>query len=209
MRDLRAELLRQILLEAFCTLGSRRAGSSRARRRARSRAAACAAPAPRSRAPTGPSWRPAQRPRPAAPLASSASKRARMTHLELALLDAASQTSGASSSRRSRLLTAARERPTASAACWWVSSNSLISRSSARASSSGLRSSRWMFSISAIAMAASSRTWRMTAGISCEAGHLRRAPAALAGDDLVALRARRRRRRRPAAPRSAARRPAP
>ena len=51
-----------------------------------------------------------------------------------------------SSSRRSRLLTDARLRPTASAACWCVRSNSRISRSSARASSSGFRSSRWKFS---------------------------------------------------------------
>ena len=46
------------------------------------------------------------------------------------------------SCRRSRLLTDARERPTALAASAWVRSNSRMSRSSARASSSGLRFSR-------------------------------------------------------------------
>jgi len=79
------------------------------------------------------------------------------------------------------LLTAARERPTASAAVWWVMSNSRISRSSARASSSGLRFSRWMFSISDIATAASSGTLRMTAGTACRpaicAARQRRSPA--------------------------------
>ena len=47
-----------------------------------------------------------------------------------------------------------------------------------------------MFSISAIAIAASSGTWRMIAGISARPAMLRGAPAALAGDDLVALRRR-------------------
>ena len=57
------------------------------------------------------------------------------------------------------------------------------------ASSSGLRSSRWMFSISAIAAAAWSSTSRTSTGIVLQAGQLGRAEAALAGDDLVAHRA--------------------
>jgi glutamate-1-semialdehyde 2,1-aminomutase len=79
------------------------------------------------------------------------------------------------------LVTAARDRPTASAASWWVSSNSTISRCRAVASSSGLRSSRWMFSISAMAMAARSGTSRTTAGTSLNpaswAARQRRSPA--------------------------------
>jgi hypothetical protein len=47
--------------------------------------------------------------------------------------------------------------------------------------------SRWMFSISAIAMAASSARGGSTAGIVLQARDLRGAPAAFAGDDLVAL----------------------
>ena len=78
-------------------------------------------------------------------------------------------------------LTAARERPTASAACWCVRPNSRISRCSARASSSGLRSSRWMFSINAIASAASSPTGFTTTGTSASpaiwAARKRRSPA--------------------------------
>ncbi len=89
--------------------------------------------------------------------------------------------SAGNSSSRSRLLTAARERPTASAAAAWVRSNSSIRRCSACASSSGLRSSRWMFSISAIATTVRSSTTRTTTGISlrparCEARQ-RRSPA--------------------------------
>ncbi len=105
-----------------------------------------------------------------------------------------SHTSGAASSSRSRFDTAARERPMASAHCWCVSWNSLMSRSSARASSSEFRFSRWMFSMSATAIAASSGMWRMIAGMSGEARELRGAPATLARDDLVTLRLARRRR---------------
>src|SRR5579883_2478145 len=89
--------------------------------------------------------------------------------------------SSGSSSRRSRLVTAARERPMASATCWWVSWNSPSRRSSACASSSAVNSSRWMFSISAIAITLCSGTSRTSAGISASparrAARQRRSPA--------------------------------
>src|SRR3569832_479613 len=63
----------------------------------------------------------------------------------------------------------------------WVRVNSPISRCKALASSMGFRFSRWMFSISAIAIAALSGTSRTTAGISCRpaicAARQRRSPA--------------------------------
>ena len=62
------------------------------------------------------------------------------------------------------MLAALRERPTACAACSWVWPNSRTSRFRPCASSSGLRSSRWMFSISDIAAAASSGTSRTSTG---------------------------------------------
>ena len=96
---------------------------------------------------------------------------------------------------------ALRERPTACAACSCVSWNSVTSRCRPCASSSGLRSSRWMFSISAITAAASSGTALDQHRHAVEAGQLRGAEAALAGDDLVA------RRRRAGARGSAASRP--
>ena len=89
-------------------------------------------------------------------------------------------------SRRSRLLAALRERPTACAACSWVRPNSSVRRCRPCASSSGLRSSRWMFSISAIAAAASSGTSRTSTGTLVEPGQAGGADAALAGDDLEA-----------------------
>src|SRR5574343_1902012 len=66
--------------------------------------------------------------------------------------------------RRSRLLAALRERPTAWPAASCVRPNSRIRRCRPCASSSGLRSSRWMFSISAIAAAASLGTSRTSTG---------------------------------------------
>jgi len=66
-----------------------------------------------------------------------------------------SQTSGASSSRRNMLLTPARDgRPHRRLLV--RESELVIRRVSARASSSGFRFSRWMFSIRAMAIAASS-----------------------------------------------------
>ena len=114
-------------------------------------------------------------------------QRARVAHVERAFQHAAPAPACASSSRRSRLVTAARERPTASAACSCVMLE-LVDQALRRpcASSSGFRSSRWMFSISASASAASSGTSRTSAGTSSSPAMLRRAPAALAGDDLVA-----------------------
>ena len=96
-------------------------------------------------------------------------------------------TGRASLSRRSRLVVALRERPTASAACSCVILNSSTRRCRPAASSIGFRFSRWMFSISDMASAASSGTSRTSAGTSLEARHLRRAPAPLAGDQLVAV----------------------
>ncbi|MNY47243.1 hypothetical protein D3C86_1824970 [compost metagenome] len=58
-----------------------------------------------------------------------------------------------------------RDLPTASATCCWVSWKSCCRRCRAAASSIGLRSSRWMFSISAMAIAASSLTSRTSAGM--------------------------------------------
>src|SRR5439155_1340837 len=63
-------------------------------------------------------------------------------------------------SNRSKLVVAVRERPMASAASWCVSLNSPISRCTPPASSSGLRSSLWMFSTSAMASADESGTSR-------------------------------------------------
>ena len=68
--------------------------------------------------------------------------------------------------RRSRLLAALRERPTACAACSCVRPNSRIRRCRPWASSSGFRSSRWMFSMSAIAAADSLGTSRTSTGTS-------------------------------------------
>ena len=66
-----------------------------------------------------------------------------------------------------------------------------------------------MFSISAMAIAASSGIARMTAGMSLSPAMLRRAPAPLAGDDLVALARPLASAARAAARRSAAPRPGP
>mmetsp|Transcript_41613 Transcript_41613/g.97774 ORF Transcript_41613/g.97774 Transcript_41613/m.97774 type:complete len:208 (-) Transcript_41613:1874-2497(-) len=82
-------------------------------------------------------------------------------------------TGAARFSRRSRLLAALRDRPTVWAACSCVRPNSSVSRFRPWASSSGLRSSRWMFSISAIAAADSSGTSLTSTGTS-------RRPASLA-----------------------------
>ena len=74
-----------------------------------------------------------------------------------------------------------RDFPTASATCWWVSSNSFSRRCRAEASSRGLRSSRWMFSIRAMAMAPWSSTCLITTGTSLRpascAARQRRSPA--------------------------------
>src|SRR5690554_2853470 len=90
-------------------------------------------------------------------------------------------TSSASDISRNRLVMVTRDLPTASATCCWVSSNSCCRRCSARASSMGLRSSRWIFSISAMAIAASSGTSRITAGMrsspACWEARQRRSPA--------------------------------
>ena len=84
-------------------------------------------------------------------------------------------------SRRSRLLAALRERPTACAAWSCVSWNSSIRRCSPCASSSGFRSSRWMFSISDITAADSSGTSCTSTGTSSRPASLaarkRRSPA--------------------------------
>ena len=95
-------------------------------------------------------------------------------------------TGSARFSRRSRLLAALRERPTACAACSCVRPNSSTRRFRPCASSSGFRSSRWMFSISAITAAASSATALTSTGTCVQPGQLGGAEAALAGDDLVA-----------------------
>jgi hypothetical protein len=90
-------------------------------------------------------------------------------------------TGSASEIRRSRLVVALRLRPMAWAASSWVRPNSLISRCTPCASSNGLRSSRWMFSISAIAAAAWSGTSRTSTGTSSSpamrAARVRRSPA--------------------------------
>ena len=67
--------------------------------------------------------------------------------------------------RRIRLVTVTLDLPTASATSCCVSSNSSCSRFSAMASSIGLRFSRWIFSIRAMAIAASSPTGLIIAGI--------------------------------------------
>ena len=90
-------------------------------------------------------------------------------------------TGSAKFKRRSKLLAALRERPTDCAACSWVRPNSLIRRCMPCASSSGFRSSRCMFSISAMAAAAWSGTSRTSTGTSLKPASLearkRRSPA--------------------------------
>ena len=76
-----------------------------------------------------------------------------------------SETLSSRSSRRIKLETAARERPTASATARSVISNSFLSRYNAWASSSGLRSSRWIFSIKVTAATALSSISLTMAGI--------------------------------------------
>ena len=87
----------------------------------------------------------------------------------------------ASLSSRSRLVVAVRERPTASAACSWVILNSSTRRCTPAASSIGFRFSRWMFSMSDMASAASSGTSRTITGTSSSpaicAARQRRSPA--------------------------------
>ena len=71
--------------------------------------------------------------------------------------------------------------PIASATSCWVSSNSCCRRCSAAASSMGFRSSLWIFSIRAMAMAASSGTSRTIVGMLCRpaswVARQRRSPA--------------------------------
>jgi len=90
-------------------------------------------------------------------------------------------TGSARLSRRSRLEAALRERPTACAASSCVMPNSFTSRCRPWASSSGLRSSRWMFSISDMAAADSSGTSRISTGRlsspASRAARKRRSPA--------------------------------
>ena len=66
------------------------------------------------------------------------------------------------------------------------SPRSSTSAAQARASSTGLRSSRAMFSISAVCRRSASSSSRTIAGHRLQAGLPRRPPAALAGDQLVA-----------------------
>ena len=68
----------------------------------------------------------------------------------------------------------------------WRAPSSSTSAAQARASSTGLRSSRTMFSISATCSRSACSESRTTAGTFVEAGLLGGAPAALAGDQLVA-----------------------
>ncbi|KAG1431903.1 hypothetical protein G6F57_022881 [Rhizopus arrhizus] len=93
-------------------------------------------------------------------------------------------TGAAMFSRRSRLLVAERERPIACAACSCVRPNSSSRRRTPCASSSGFRSSRWMFSISAMTAAFSSATSRTSTGTSFTpaswAARKRRLPAMIA-----------------------------
>ena len=89
------------------------------------------------------------------------------------------------SSSRSRFDTATRLRPTRRPTSSRVRPSSSTRAATARASSTGFRSSRAMFStIAASSDAASSR--RSTIAGTREAGPLRRAPAPLTGDQLVA-----------------------
>ena len=77
--------------------------------------------------------------------------------------------------------------PTAWASASWVWLNSSIRRRYARASSIAVRSSRWMFSTSAISKASRSPSSRSTTGNFVELRALRRAPAPLAGQDLESV----------------------
>ena len=90
-------------------------------------------------------------------------------------------TGGTSCNRRSRFEAAGRERPTASAASWCVMENSSTRRCKPCASSSGLRFSRWIFSIRAMAKADSSGISRINVGTSVNpaicAARQRRSPA--------------------------------
>ena len=106
-------------------------------------------------------------------VARSSDSRARAWPMSMSPAISMDCTGSAKLSRRIRLLAALRERPTAWAASSCVRPNSLIRRCRPWASSSGLRSSRCMFSIRAIAAAASSATLRTSTGT-------RSSPASLA-----------------------------
>ena len=97
---------------------------------------------------------------------------------------------GGSDISRSVLVTAERLLPTRLATCSWVSPKSSISCWYAAASSSGVRSWRCRFSTSARSTEPESSVLRTIAGIDGQPGAPRSAPAALAGDQLVAAVAR-------------------
>ena len=90
-------------------------------------------------------------------------------------------TGSARLSKRNKLLVALRLRPMAWAACSCVRPNSRIRRCNPWASSSGLRSSRCMFSINAMAAAAWLSTARTSTGAACRPARCaalnRRSPA--------------------------------
>ena len=97
-----------------------------------------------------------------------------------------SSVSSGSSSRRIRLETAGRLRPTRRASSSLERPSSSTRAAQARASSTGLRSSRTMFSISAACSRSASLGVADDRRHLLEAGLLGGAPAALAGDQLVA-----------------------
>ena len=106
---------------------------------------------------------------------------ARACPISMSPASSRARTSSLRSSSRSRFETAGRDRPTASATSRWVIENSSMRRATPRASSSGVRSSRWMFSMIAMLSAASSATSRTTAGTvsspAAWAARQRRSPA--------------------------------
>ena len=145
----------------------------------------------RSRAPTGPVRRHALAELRSAARPSSASS-ARAWPISSAPSISISCTGRASSSRRSRLDTAARERPTASAACC-VGQVEFVDQA--------LQRLRLFERVEVFALDVLDQRHREHGAVVghlahdrrdfVQAGELRRAPAALAGDDLVARRARR------------------
>ena len=159
-----------------------RARAASASRRPTSRAA-------RRRAPTGPSARSRARAGGGPRDRARRARRARVPRVSCPRSSIPSTSSGRSS-RRMRFETDGFERPTRSATSPSASPNSSISTAYARASSTGVSCSRATFSIRPSRSVSRSSASRTTAGHGRAAGLARGAPAALAGDDLVAARGR-------------------
>ena len=147
-------------------------------RRTRVRASRCAGPTRRARRPRARAGGARRGPAPSAGRGRGPRRASRPR-------SAASASSG-SSSRRSRLEIATRRAADAAADVLARQPELLDEHGArARAASSGLRSSRAMFSISASSSDSASSCGRTSAGIGLEAGELRGTPAALTGDQLV------------------------